>query len=336
MWQQQPMESIWQIEEYLSPLDNEIFIRRQMVHTILTNQVEDLLQDVLTNLSPALNGPELLNQSDTAITENPHPTVPTLSAYSAMINHYLPRYSASLASSTHSAVTRLVELERVRHEQILRVVPRMVNERLAAAQSDLQKLYCVTEKKVKEILATEKIHSSAKEMILESEAIRACALKTNMPFLEMLLEMIVPSSSSDSANALLQKTREKAEILNRFDSEGMTPLMVAASLAGCSDSEEEHDDHRDFCQRLIQMGANQNLVKLDDGLSALGIFRLSFQRYRQDTLIHHSHDSETISFVAGDRGMLLMEALLKPAGGATPADRAIRLDDIEEIIPRSP
>lgn len=140
-------------------------------------------------------------------------------------------------------------------------------------------------------------------IIMESNALHACACNLETAYVEMLLEF-VPNS-------------RKVRAINCVDQYGKTPLMTAASSLHFSDPEVRFQ----MCDKLIQLNADKNMTD-EAGRTALGHFRMSDQ----------SMSDFNNTFGMDPRGpreaevSRRMETLLMPLMGPTPADAA-KVDD---------
>jgi hypothetical protein len=107
---------------------------------------------------------------------------------------------------------------------------------------------------------------------------------------------------------------EQHSLLNRFDSTGLTPLMVVASQSRFSDKPELRFRTAEY---LLQLGADKNITDAS-GETALGRYRDMKRALtdRQD-LCDVEDDQEKSA-----RDHARMERLLWPLGGPTAADDA--------------
>ena len=97
--------------------------------------------------------------------------------------------------------------------------------------------------------------------------------------------------------------------INSVDRAGFTPLMVAAgTVRGRTGG--GHPEDLTCIERLLQHGADASLTD-DDGLTALGVYRMSVRSY-----------DDFNSSLGWDRegANPAVEAILRPPGGPTPAD----------------
>jgi hypothetical protein len=134
--------------------------------------------------------------------------------------------------------------------------------------------------------------------IRNSNSIHACAAQMTPEYIDLLLEFL--------------PVTERRSLLNKFDSTGLTPLMVAASVSRFSDQPELR--YR-TAEHLIDLGANKNITEAC-GETALGRFR-DMRRSMTDREDVHDMDDES-----NRRHAESMERLLRPIGGPTAADDA--------------
>jgi hypothetical protein len=140
-------------------------------------------------------------------------------------------------------------------------------------------------------------------VVMQSNALHACACNLEPSYVEMLLER-VPDS-------------RKVQAINSFDPNGYTPLMTAAASSHFEDPEDRYQ----MCENLIHLNANKNLTG-DGGRTALGHFR-----HTEQSLIDFSDAMSLPLRGPGEIEMSRrMETLLMPLMGPTPADAA-EVDD---------
>jgi hypothetical protein len=141
-------------------------------------------------------------------------------------------------------------------------------------------------------------------LILRSDAIHACACNLQSSLIELLLEFI-PS----------QERKERA--INHPDSDGQTPLMVAAAML------DQDDRQYQTCELLLGLGANKSIIS-PSGYTALGKVRMG------QLAVNEFNTTFGLPPSSGNwGGIRAMEALLKPLMGPTAADDAL-LEDADD------
>jgi hypothetical protein len=147
----------------------------------------------------------------------------------------------------------------------------------------------------------------ASAAIKNSNSLHACAAQMTPEYIDLLLEF-VPRAEHHS-------------LLNMFDSDGSTPLMVVASQSRFSDKPELRFR---TAERLLELGADKNIADAS-GETALGRYR-DMKRAMTDLQdpCDVEEDQEKVA-----REHALMERLLWPLDGPTAADDAC-LDEDED------
>lgn len=113
---------------------------------------------------------------------------------------------------------------------------------------------------------------------------------------------------------LVTALAQRGGSVDAADPAGRTPLMVAAgTVRGRTGGPNTHEDVT-CIDRLLQHGANVSLID-DDGLTALGVYRMSVRHY----------DDFNSTFSRPRKGAdPTVEARLRPPGGPTPADEELK------------
>lgn len=156
-----------------------------------------------------------------------------------------------------------------------------------------------------------------RQVVLQSNAFHACVFNLAKPILDILLDYL-PDIDSKSA------------IINRLDQFGCTPLMIAAKTTGYRLGD---DRGRKMIQFLLDLGADKDIIRSDDGLSCLGLFRKHYNQARTRDEEWLDMDSEIVR----ERARLAreearrVEILLTPYRGATPADKALNPRNDDEV-----
>ena len=164
------------------------------------------------------------------------------------------------------------------------------------------------------------IDSSGVDIIEGSDVLHCCAIYLLPEYIELLLTFV--------------PEEKKRCLINALDQHGGTPLMVAAMSRNLD--ADTVGLRAETCRRLMDLGADKNIADAQ-GFTALGRYRLAYRKfmdmYHTTSTGSFGRNSETCqALVSADP---VMEALLRPIGGATPADDAIRAsledsDDEEE------
>ena len=90
-------------------------------------------------------------------------------------------------------------------------------------------------------------------------------------------------------------------------------MVAAGTVRGRTGGTDRHQEDLTCIERLLQHGADASLID-DDGLTALGVYRMSVRSY----------DDFNSSFGWPRQGANpAVEAILRPPGGPTPADEEV-------------
>ena len=214
-------------------------------------------------------------------------------------NGLITRMQRMLDTTFPESERSFQELERTLEGQ----VDEAINEQMENARQQSCDIDAQIRTKVSQL-----VEKAGPEVIMNSEAIHACAFNLQPEYIELLLEF-VPEC-------------KKRQVINKLDLNGETPLRTAAMNGMFSSI---YPDIRfKTCQKIIDLGGDRNLVD-SAGLTALGKFRKAdWDRGGASSQANPNYRVQVESALA-------LEELLRPTLGPTAADDAI-LDAGSESI----
>eukprot|EP00588_Corethron_pennatum_P010559 CAMPEP_0194273108 /NCGR_PEP_ID=MMETSP0169-20130528/6516_1 /TAXON_ID=218684 /ORGANISM="Corethron pennatum, Strain L29A3" /LENGTH=772 /DNA_ID=CAMNT_0039015959 /DNA_START=106 /DNA_END=2424 /DNA_ORIENTATION=- len=188
----------------------------------------------------------------------------------------------------------------------------VIKENLAKEEASLESLMKDVREAAEAILDRADTDEARHQVLLNADAIHACATHKNLVFVGMVLGLLPPP--------------QRTGALNRLDSHGLSALMLAgqASQLGGLESGE----YRQFIEALVALGADVNVVDAKTGFSALGHFR-NCRHSSLASLYGGQHSASELRQLEMLE-IAKIEILLTPDGGATDADKSLLFDEEDD------